>query len=65
MKSPGGDAAFQHEVVMISVAVQYWNPLWLIGFYTRATECLLMYPFMHNLSVAYRLWGINSLNHIL
>ena len=24
-----------------------------------------MYPFMHNLSVAYRLWGINSLNHIL
>ncbi|MBA0742168.1 hypothetical protein Gogos_015252 [Gossypium gossypioides] len=53
-ESPGGDAAFQREVEMISVAV-HRNLLRLIGFCTTATERLLVYPFMQNLSVAYRL----------
>jgi hypothetical protein len=53
-ESPGGDAAFQREVEMISVAV-HKNLLRLIGFCTTPTERLLVYPFMHNLSVAYRL----------
>ncbi|KAI4385248.1 hypothetical protein MLD38_003297 [Melastoma candidum] len=52
--SPGGDAAFQREVEMISVAV-HKNLLRLIGFCTTPTERLLVYPFMENLSVAYRL----------
>ncbi|XP_059645269.1 probable LRR receptor-like serine/threonine-protein kinase At5g10290 [Cornus florida] len=52
--SPGGDAAFQREVEMISVAV-HRNLLRLIGFCTTPTERLLVYPFMQNLSVAYRL----------
>ncbi|XP_068315493.1 probable LRR receptor-like serine/threonine-protein kinase At5g10290 isoform X2 [Pyrus communis] len=51
---PGGDAAFQREVEMISVAV-HRNLLRLIGFCTTPTERLLVYPFMQNLSVAYRL----------
>ncbi|XP_022774986.1 probable LRR receptor-like serine/threonine-protein kinase At5g10290 isoform X5 [Durio zibethinus] len=53
-ESPGGDAAFQREVQMISVAV-HRNLLRLIGFCTTPTERLLVYPFMENLSVAYRL----------
>ncbi|KAG7031285.1 putative LRR receptor-like serine/threonine-protein kinase, partial [Cucurbita argyrosperma subsp. argyrosperma] len=56
-ESPGGDAAFQREVEMISVAV-HRNLLRLIGFCTTQTERLLVYPFMQNLSVAYRLRGI-------
>ncbi|GMH10829.1 hypothetical protein Nepgr_012670 [Nepenthes gracilis] len=53
-ESPGGDAAFQREVEMISVAL-HRNILRLIGFCTTPTERLLVYPFMQNLSVAYRL----------
>ncbi|KAJ9670107.1 hypothetical protein PVL29_026577 [Vitis rotundifolia] len=53
-ESPGGDAAFQREVEMISVAV-HRNLLRLIGFCTTPTERLLVYPFMQNLSVASRL----------
>ncbi|KVI03209.1 Concanavalin A-like lectin/glucanase, subgroup [Cynara cardunculus var. scolymus] len=53
-ESPGGDAAFQREVEMISVAV-HRNLLRLIGFCTTPTERLLVYPYMQNLSVAYRL----------
>ncbi|KAJ7956804.1 Receptor-like protein kinase [Quillaja saponaria] len=53
-ESPGGDAAFQREVEMISVAV-HRNLLRLIGFCTTPTERLLVYPFMQNLSVAYRI----------
>ncbi|KAI8540806.1 hypothetical protein RHMOL_Rhmol08G0013700 [Rhododendron molle] len=56
-ESPGGDAAFQREVEMISVAV-HRNLLRLIGFCTTPTERLLVYPFMQNLSVAYRLRDI-------
>jgi len=59
-ESPGGDAAFQREVEMISVAV-HRNLLRLIGFCTTTTERLLVYPFMQNLSVAYCLRGINYL----
>lgn len=55
-ESPGGDAAFQREVEMISVAV-HRNLLRLIGFCTTPTERLLVYPFMQNLSVAYQLRG--------
>lgn len=51
-ESPGGDAAFQREVEMISVAV-HRNLLRLIGFCTTPTERLLVYPYMQNLSVAY------------
>ncbi|XP_017418584.1 probable LRR receptor-like serine/threonine-protein kinase At5g10290 isoform X2 [Vigna angularis] len=53
-KSAAGDAAFQREVELISVAV-HRNLLRLIGFCTTTTERLLVYPFMQNLSVAYRL----------
>ncbi|XP_064978148.1 LRR receptor kinase SERK2-like [Musa acuminata AAA Group] len=53
-ESPGGEAAFLREVEMISVAV-HRNLLRLIGFCTTPTERLLVYPFMQNLSVAYRL----------
>ncbi|KAJ7945156.1 Receptor-like protein kinase [Quillaja saponaria] len=52
--NPGGEAAFQREVELISVAV-HRNLLRLIGFCTTSTERLLVYPFMPNLSVAYRL----------
>lgn len=62
-ESPGGDAAFQREVEMISVAV-HRNLLRLIGFCTTPTERLLVYPFMQNLSVAYRLRGIALLSHV-
>ncbi|KAG2716069.1 hypothetical protein I3760_03G107000 [Carya illinoinensis] len=51
---PGGEAAFQREVQLISVAV-HRNLLQLIGFCTTSLERILVYPFMQNLSVAYRL----------
>lgn len=54
--NPGGEAAFQREVELISVAV-HRNLLRLIGFCTTSTERILVYPFMENLSVAYRLRG--------
>ncbi|RZC64512.1 hypothetical protein C5167_008205 [Papaver somniferum] len=53
-QSPGGEQAFLREVEMISVAV-HRNLLRLIGFCTTPSERLLVYPFMQNLSVAYRL----------
>uniref|UniRef100_A0A2P2M4K0 LRR-RLK n=1 Tax=Rhizophora mucronata TaxID=61149 RepID=A0A2P2M4K0_RHIMU len=62
-ESPGGDAAFQREVEMISVAV-HKNLLRLIGFCTTPTERLLVYPFMQNLSVAYRLRGTICAMHL-
>ncbi|XP_027919529.1 probable LRR receptor-like serine/threonine-protein kinase At5g63710 isoform X1 [Vigna unguiculata] len=52
--NPGGEAAFEREVQLISVAV-HRNLLRLIGFCTTSTERILVYPFMENLSVAYRL----------
>ncbi|XP_010652971.1 probable LRR receptor-like serine/threonine-protein kinase At5g63710 isoform X2 [Vitis vinifera] len=52
--NPGGEAAFQREVQLISVAV-HKNLLRLIGFCTTFNERILVYPFMQNLSVAYRL----------
>ncbi|XP_050256089.1 probable LRR receptor-like serine/threonine-protein kinase At5g63710 [Quercus robur] len=52
--SPGGEAAFQREVQLISVAV-HRNLLKLIGFCTTSSERILVYPFMQNLSVAYHL----------
>lgn len=61
---PGGDEAFQREVEMISVAV-HRNLLRLIGFCTTQTERLLVYPFMQNLSVAYRLRGNKKANFTL
>ncbi|CAA7034717.1 unnamed protein product [Microthlaspi erraticum] len=61
---PGGDEAFQREVEMISVAV-HRNLLRLIGFCTTQTERLLVYPFMQNLSVAYRLREIKRGDQIL
>lgn len=63
-ESPAGDAAFQREVEMISVAV-HRNLLRLIGFCTTQTERLLVYPFMQNLSVAYRLRGIRCFGNFL
>jgi serine/threonine protein kinase len=54
--NPGGEAAFEREVHLISVAV-HRNLLRLIGFCTTSTERILVYPFMENLSVAYRLRG--------
>ncbi|RLN42061.1 hypothetical protein C2845_PM01G31140 [Panicum miliaceum] len=51
--NPGGEAALR-EVELISVAV-HRNLLRLIGLCTTQTERLLVYPFMQNLSVAYRL----------
>lgn len=55
-ESPGGVSAFLREVELISVAV-HRNLLRLIGFCTTQSERLLVYPFMQNLSVAYRLRG--------
>ncbi|KAG6738252.1 hypothetical protein POTOM_057861 [Populus tomentosa] len=52
--SPGGEAAFQREVQLISVAV-HKNLLRLVGFCTTSSERILVYPYMQNLSVAYRL----------
>ncbi|KAL5982205.1 hypothetical protein ACLOJK_016275 [Asimina triloba] len=53
-QSPVGEAAFLREVELISIAV-HKNLLKLIGFCTTPTEKLLVYPYMKNLSVAYRL----------
>ncbi|KAF2293033.1 hypothetical protein GH714_035552 [Hevea brasiliensis] len=58
----GGDAAFQREVEMISVAV-HRNLLRLIGFCTTPSERLLVYPFMPNLSVAYRLRDVANFTY--
>lgn len=55
--SPGGEAAFLREVQLISVAV-HRNLLRLIGFCTTASERILVYPFMQNLSVAHHLRGM-------
>nr|XP_016482870.1 PREDICTED: probable LRR receptor-like serine/threonine-protein kinase At5g63710 isoform X1 [Nicotiana tabacum] len=52
--NPGGEAAFLREVQLISVAV-HRNLLRLIGFCTTSSERILVYPFMQNLSLAYRL----------
>lgn len=52
----GGEAAFEREVDLISVAV-HRNLLRLIGFFSSSTERILVYPFMENLSVAYQLRG--------
>lgn len=57
--SPGGEAAFQREIQLISVAV-HKNLLRLIGFCTTSSERILVYPYMDNLSVAYRLRGIET-----
>ncbi|KAK7247626.1 hypothetical protein RIF29_42513 [Crotalaria pallida] len=57
--NPGGEAAFEREVQLISVAV-HRNLLRLIGFCTTATERILVYPFMENLSVANRLRDLKS-----
>ncbi|KAG5014375.1 hypothetical protein JHK85_020511 [Glycine max] len=58
--NPGGEAAFEREVQLISVAV-HRNLLRLIGFCTTTTERILVYPFMENLSVAYRLRDLSRL----
>ncbi|KAG9451497.1 hypothetical protein H6P81_011462 [Aristolochia fimbriata] len=63
-ESPGGEAAFLREVEMISVAV-HRNLLRLIGFCTTPSERLLVYPFMQNLSVAYRLREIKPGDPVL
>ncbi|XP_068641353.1 probable LRR receptor-like serine/threonine-protein kinase At5g63710 isoform X2 [Aristolochia californica] len=52
--NPGGEAAFLREVELISVAV-HKNLLRLIGLCATPSERILVYPFMENLSVAYRL----------
>lgn len=57
--SPGGEAAFLREVRLISIAV-HKNLLRLIGFCTTPTERILVYPFMQNLSVAYRLRDLKT-----
>ena len=59
--NPGGEAAFEREVDLISVAV-HRNLLRLIGFCTTSTERILVYPFMENLSVAYQLRGKKQIN---
>ncbi|KAG6477469.1 hypothetical protein ZIOFF_066724 [Zingiber officinale] len=53
-QSHAGEDAFIREVELISVAV-HKNLLRLIGYCTTPTERLLVYPYMKNLSVAYRL----------
>ncbi|XP_020588408.1 probable LRR receptor-like serine/threonine-protein kinase At5g10290 isoform X2 [Phalaenopsis equestris] len=63
-ESPGGEAAFLREVELISVAV-HKNLLKLIGFCTTPTERLLVYPFMQNLSVAYRLRDFKASEPVL
>lgn len=62
--NPGGEAAFLREVQLISAAV-HKNLLRLIGFCTTASERILVYPFMQNLSVAYRLRGMIPVLHYL
>ncbi|XP_020696008.1 LRR receptor kinase SERK2 isoform X1 [Dendrobium catenatum] len=48
------ESSYLHELEMISIAV-HQNLLRLIGFCTTASERLLVYPFMPNLSVDYHL----------
>ncbi|KAL3510923.1 hypothetical protein ACH5RR_030324 [Cinchona calisaya] len=57
----GGDIQFQTEVEMISLAV-HRNLLRLYGFCMTPTERLLVYPFMSNGSVAFRLKAKPSLD---
>ncbi|MED6135070.1 hypothetical protein PIB30_042803 [Stylosanthes scabra] len=58
-QAPGGEAAFQREVQLISVAV-HKNLLRLIGYCTTSTERILVYPFMENRSVAYQLRDLKA-----
>ncbi|KAH9541704.1 hypothetical protein CY35_14G079300 [Sphagnum magellanicum] len=53
-KTPGGEASFQTEVEIISMAL-HRNLLRLLGFCITPTERILVYPFMPNGSVADRL----------
>ncbi|KAG2661242.1 hypothetical protein PVAP13_1KG490900 [Panicum virgatum] len=59
----GGEAQFQTEVEMISLAV-HRNLLRLYGFCMTASERLLVYPYMSNGSVALRLKGKPPLDWI-
>ncbi|MED6172348.1 histidine kinase osmosensor [Stylosanthes scabra] len=59
----GGEIQFQTEVEMISLAV-HRNLLRLYGFCMTATERLLVYPYMSNGSVAYRLKAKPALDWI-
>ncbi|KAL5211477.1 hypothetical protein ABZP36_022324 [Zizania latifolia] len=59
----GGEAQFQTEVEMISLAL-HRNLLRLYGFCMTATERLLVYPYMSNGSVALRLKGKPPLDWI-
>ncbi|KAL6607017.1 hypothetical protein ACP70R_042670 [Stipagrostis hirtigluma subsp. patula] len=59
----GGEAQFQTEVEMISLAL-HRNLLRLYGFCMTATERLLVYPYMSNGSVASRLKGKPPLDWI-
>ncbi|XP_078428900.1 LRR receptor kinase SERK2-like [Wolffia australiana] len=63
-QSAAGESAFMREIELISVAV-HRNLLRLIGFCTTPSERLLVYPFMQNLSVAYRLREIKSGEEVL
>lgn len=56
--SPGGEASFHREVLLVSIAV-HRNLLRLIGFCTTSSERILVYPYMPNLSVAYHLRDLN------
>jgi serine/threonine protein kinase len=60
----GGEAQFQTEVEMISLAL-HRNLLRLYGFCMTATERLLVYPYMSNGSVALRLKGKLSQDSIV
>ncbi|KAI4330087.1 hypothetical protein MLD38_028394 [Melastoma candidum] len=62
--SPGGEAAFQREVQLISVAV-HRNLLRLIGFVSTPSERILVYPYMKNLSVAYHLRDLKPGEEVL
>ncbi|CAK9221395.1 unnamed protein product [Sphagnum troendelagicum] len=53
-KTPGGEASFQTEVEIISMAL-HRNLLRLLGFCMTPSERILVYPFMPNRSVADRL----------
>ena len=57
----GGEIQFQTEVEMISLAV-HRNLLRLYGFCMTSNERLLVYPYMSNGSVAYRLKGTITIN---
>lgn len=59
-----GETSFLQEVEMISVAV-HRNLLHLLGFCITPSERLLVYPYMPNKSVAYRLRGKYVLGYYL